>query len=181
MDASTDQELVHLARTGNLDAYGAVVLRYQESVFNVCYRILQERREAEDLAQETFLRAHSRLHLYDAERPFGPWIRRVAANLCLNHLESPGTNLFPLADEENTVSPAPTVESISDNRETANQIQKALNSLPPRYRVIIELRHFQELSYGEIAETLNLPISDVKSHLFRARKILAEKLNETSN
>ena len=88
MNAPSDRDLILQARRGETEAFGELVTRYQTSVFNVCYRILHERGEAEDLAQESFLRAYDRLNSFDLKREFGPWIRRVAANLCLNHLES---------------------------------------------------------------------------------------------
>jgi RNA polymerase sigma-70 factor (ECF subfamily) len=175
MRASSDRDLIQHARRGDAEAFGELVLRYQTSVFNVCYRILHERAEAEDMAQETFLRARERLHTFDEERALGPWIRRVAANVCLNHLESE-KRTAPL-DEERDAGESRRPETQVEARERSEQIRTALASLPVHYRVVIELRHYQELSYDEIASELNIPISDVKSHLFRARKLLAEKLH----
>lgn len=83
----TDRDLAIRARRGDAEAFGELVRRYQGSVFNVCYRLLGERREAEDMAQEAFIRAYGRLETFDADRPFGPWIRRVAANACFNRLQ----------------------------------------------------------------------------------------------
>jgi RNA polymerase sigma-70 factor (ECF subfamily) len=174
MEAPSDRELILRARRGEIEAYGELVTRHQQGVFNACYRILHERGEAEDLAQETFLRAHSRLNIFDLERPFGPWIRRVAANLCLNHLES--QKVIGELDEERDAAQDPGPEAAIEIRERSEQIRAALASLPPRYRAVIELRHYQGLSYDEIARELEIPLSDVKSHLFRARKLLAEKL-----
>lgn len=171
----TDRDLAIRARRGEAEAFGDLVARYQTSVFNVCYRLLGERREAEDLAQESFIRAYQRLDSFDADRPFGPWMRRVAANVCLNRLQQTAPEAVPLdeeRDEDNTGTP----ETIHAQTERAELLRSALVSLTPHYRAVLELRHFQEMSYDEIAATLNLPVSDVKSHLFRARKILAEKL-----
>ena len=174
MDAPTDRDLILRARRGDAEAFGELVTRYQGSVFNVCYRMTNERREAEDLAQETFLRAHSRLDTFDIQREFGPWIRRVAANLCLNRLEAqrPTGEL----DEERDADESQSPEAALEVRERSEQIRGALASLPAQYRLVIELRHYQELSYHEIAAEPNLPLSGVKSHLFRARKLLAERL-----
>jgi len=175
MNAPTDRDLILRARRGDPEAYGDLVSRHQTGVFNVCYRILHNRADAEDLAQETFIRALDRLHTFDLEREFSPWIRRVAANLCLNHIES-HKSTAPLdeeRDEDKTQSPGEQVEV----KERSEQIRSALASLPPHYRLVVELRHYQELSYDEIASELNIPLSDVKSHLFRARKLLAEKLH----
>ena len=174
MNALSDRDLIVRARRGESEAFGELVSRHQSGVFNVCYRLLHEHGEAEDLAQETFMRAYDRLHTFDLEREFGPWIRRVAANLCLNYLESRRVTA-PL-DEERDADQTLLPEAVTEVRERSEQIRAALSSLPPHYRVVVELRHYQELSYDEIAKELDMPLSDVKSHLFRARKILAEKL-----
>lgn len=175
MSAPSDRDLIQRARRGDAGAFGGLVLRYQTSVFNVCYRILHERLEAEDMTQETFLRAGERLARFDEERAFAPWIRRVAANVCLNHLEAQ-KKTTPL-DEEREADENARPESQVEVRERSERIRSALTSLPAHYRVVIELRHYQELSYEEIATELHIPVSDVKSHLFRARKLLAEKLH----
>src|SRR6185436_3007144 len=177
MTALTDRDLIVRARRGAAagDAFGELVTRYQTSVFNVCYRMLHERGTAEDLAQETFMRAYDRLHAFYLEREFGPWSRRVAANLCLNYLES--LKATAELDEERDADESVRPENQVEVKERSAQIRNALMSLPPHYRVVVELRHYQELSYDEIAAELKIPLSDVKSHLFRARKILAEKLH----
>jgi RNA polymerase sigma-70 factor (ECF subfamily) len=178
MNAPSDRDLILQARRRGSEAgqaFGELVTRYQTSVFNVCYRILHERGEAEDLTQEVFIRACDRIHTFDIERGFGPWIRRVAANLCLNHLES--QKVTTELDDERDADPAQLPEAVQEVKERSAQIRQAMFSLPAHYRVIIELRHYQELSYEEIAKEIKIPLSDVKSHLFRARKILAEKLH----
>ena len=178
MSEPSDRQLVVDTRRGDDAAYGELVRRYQNSVFNVCYRLLGERRDAEDLMQEAFLRAYQRLSSFDEQRPFGPWIRRVATNLCYNHFNKKRPVSFELEDEfdiaENKPSKNP--EKAQQSAETAEEVRAAILELPVNYRAVIELRHFQELSYKEIATTLEIPISDVKSHLFRGRKLLAERL-----
>ena len=175
MNAPSDRDLIQRARRGDEQAFGELIVRYQTSVFNVCYRLLHERSEAEDMAQESFVRAHERLSTFDVERPFGPWIRRVAANMCLNHLSS--QKLTTGLDDERDADEGQGPEMIQEARERSEQIRRALVSLPPHYRLVVELRHYQEMSYDEIAAELKIPLSDVKSHLFRARKLLAEKLH----
>lgn len=175
MTAPTDRDLIIRARRGESEAFGELVTRYQTGVFNVCYRILHERGEAEDMAQETFMRAYDRLHIFDIEREFGPWIRRVAANVCLNFLESRKASLQ--LDEERDADESQRPEKQVEVKERGEQVRDALASLPAQYRVVVELRHYQEMSYDEIARELKIPLSDVKSHLFRARKLLAEKLH----
>jgi RNA polymerase sigma-70 factor (ECF subfamily) len=174
----TDQALVQQTRGGDVESYGELVRRYQTSVFNVCYRVLGERREAEDLAQEAFIRAHERLRTYDETRPFGPWIRRVAANMCLNHLRSHRRVVQPLDDEHDlpAAEPGSDLASAVEEREAQSRVREAILSLPPNYRAVIELRHFQGLTYDEMAQALSLPLSDIKSHLFRSRRLLAQRL-----
>lgn len=176
MEASSDRDLILRARHGEVEAFGELVRIHQAGVFNVCYRMLGERREAEDLAQEAFIRAYERMRTFDAERPFGPWMRRVAANVCLNHLSAQKPEDAELDDERDAVN-APSTEAGREVQEEAERVHMALASLPSHYRMVIELRHYQEMSYDEIATAMKIPLSAVKSHLFRARKMLAEKLS----
>ena len=177
MRDQTDGDLVLAVRQGRAEAYGELVRRYQGTVFGVCYRLAGERREAEDLAQEAFLRAYQRLGTFDARRPFGPWVRRVAANVCLNRLPSTPADA-PLDDErdEDEAADAGGPEAAWEDAERSATLRAALLSLPPQYRAVVELRHFHEMSYAEISAELGLRLSDVKSHLFRARRLLAQKL-----
>ena len=178
MDSSPDRDLVERTRRGEVDAYGELVRRYQTSVFNVCYRLLGERQEAEDLAQDAFLRGYRRLATFDADRPFGPWIRKVASNLSLNALQKRASWGLPFDEERDEPidvdQPDPADEQ--ERGEQTARLRQALSELPPHYRAVIELRHFQDLSYEEMARSLALPLSDVKTHLFRARRFLARRL-----
>lgn len=178
MPSQTDRDLVRQARQGHTEAYGELVQNYQSLVFNVCYRLMGELREAEDMTQETFLHAFRHLGQYDPDRPFAAWIRRVATNLCINRYKTHKIDSLPFDEElEKPVPGDPvTPEAVQLQAEKSEKVRAAICSLAPVYRVVIELRHFQDLSYTEIAEQLNLPLSDVKSHLFRARRLLAEKL-----
>lgn len=175
MPDSSDRALVLRVRGGDLEAFGELVQRYQTSVYNVCYRLLSDTAAAEDQAQEAFIRAYQRLDQFDADRPFGPWVRRVAANLCLNQLARARPPNLSFDDERDAPSleTAPDPAATHEQIESADALRAAIAALPPHYRAVIELRHFHDLSYAEIAAQLNLPVSDVKSHLFRARKLLA--------
>ena len=174
-----DRVLVERTRRGETQAYGELVRRYQRSVFNVCYRMMGERRDAEDMAQEAFVRAYQRLDTFDLGRPFGPWIRRVTANLCLNRLQRGSLPRVPLDDEMDMPETSSIgLELRQVRRESAARVRAAVLALPPHYRVVVEMRHFQELSYAEMAAALDLPLNTVRSHLFRARKLLAERLTD---
>lgn len=180
MKSPSDGKLIDRCRSGDVEAFGDLVQRYQQTVFNVCFRMLGERREAEDLAQESLLRAYRKLDTFDVNRPFGPWIRRVAANQCLNHLEKRRINQLPL-DEERDRAVSRTLLDPETKRieaEAQDRVRAAIIELPPKYRVVIELRHYQAMSYDDISNALDIPISDVKSHLFRGRRRLAESLRD---
>jgi len=179
MSDASDAELVLRTRSGELQAFGELVRRYQDSVFNVCYRLAGERREAEDLTQEAFLRAFRRLSAYDESRPFGPWMRRLAANLSLNQLQRKVPTELPLEEEQEWAPghAGEMPEPAAMQRERVAAVRRAIRDLPMHYRAVIELRHYQGMSYAEIAEALTMPLSDVKSHLYRARKQLAEALD----
>ncbi len=177
MDAPADRVLVNRVRQGEVEAYGDLVRRYQQSVFNVCYRVLRNRQDAEDLTQEALVRGFERLDTYDIDRPFGPWIHRIAANLSINVLRQ-RKQLLPL-DEEREHHPGdevPQPEKALMQAERKTDIHSALAELPPHYRAVVELRHFQDLNYEKIAETLGIPLNTAKSHLFRARRLLAQLL-----
>lgn len=181
MIESEEQTLLLRARRGDAHAFNPIVERYQNSVFSVCLRLLGERGAAEDAAQEAFIRAYQRLHTFDTARPFGPWVRRVAANLCFNLLQSKQGTEVALNEE---INHSVAVENVLDGdplavalrNEQAAQVRVALLALPPHFRIVIELRHFQGLNYDEIASELQTSLSTVKTHLFRARKLLAELL-----
>ncbi|RMG98951.1 MAG: sigma-70 family RNA polymerase sigma factor [Chloroflexi bacterium] len=190
MTPADERILIHQARQGNMEAFGALVQCHQKAVFNVAYRLLGRRRDAEDATQEVFIRAFYALDRFDLERPFAPWIKRITVNLCLNWLSSARTRTSVLAADlgqrdgerielDSWQNNTPTPEQAVITAEQKDAIREAIWQLPPMYRAVIELRHFQNLSYAEIADVLERPLSSVKSDLFRARKMLAEKLKAT--
>ena len=191
MTLTDEQQLLQQARQNDetsAAAYGELVRRYQTAVFNTAYRLLGRQVEAEDATQEAFLRAYKALDRFDLARPFAPWIKRITTNLCLNWLESakvkPQILAAELSRDDRPVSmddwaqTAPSPEQTLVREEQSIRLHQAILALPPRYRVAIELRHFQELSYEAMAEVVERPLSSVKSDLFRARKMLAEKMKE---
>lgn len=178
MEETTERSLVIRAQRGDASAFGELISQTQSAVYHVCLRMMGEQREAEDMAQEIYLRVYERLQTFDSQRPFLPWIRRVAANYCLNQLSRrlPALSSFDEAYDRAEESAGPLAQI--EQAEQTRQIRTALLRLSPRQRAVIELRHFQDLRYEEIAQALNLPVSDVKSDLFRARRLLAEMLKD---
>jgi RNA polymerase sigma-70 factor (ECF subfamily) len=181
MEQLPEHTLIAQALGGDSTAFGELVLRNQTDVFNVCYRLVGNRQDAEDMAQEAFIRAHKKLHTFSIQYTFGPWIRKIAANICLNELNKHyrKTEQIPAEDLEwRFTAPTPGPDAIAEDRVQAGTIQEAILSLPPTHRAVIELRHYQDLSYQEIADTLAIPLDHVKSYLFRARKKLARMLQD---
>jgi len=179
-DNFPDQRLTALTLKGSQDAFGELVRRYQTTMFNIAYRLTGDRQEALDLAQEAFVNAYRALAGYEVSRPFAPWLYRIVTNLALKWLARRNAPELPLANgEEGDEQAAHDVPDISTeperlylSGEQQARLRGAILALAPRYRAVIELRHFQELSYDEIAAALNMRLSDVKSQLFRARRQL---------
>jgi RNA polymerase sigma-70 factor, ECF subfamily len=160
--------------------FDELVRQHETGVFNVAFRMLGNRQDAEDATQETFLRAYRFQERYDAQRPAAPWLKKIAAHVCLNRLEK--RQPLPLEEDDERTLPStdPLPETHSLERDLNREVRASLLSLPPRYRIIIELRHYQDLSYAEIAEEVGRPLSDVKSDLFRARQMLAQRLKDVT-
>jgi len=142
--------------------------------------VLGSRQEAEDLTQEAFLRAYHQISSFDLSRPFGPWMRTLAANLCYNHLKRARLNRVPLEDERDTLKDNPKYgpEGTLEINQEHKVLYRAIRKLPDTQRMALELRHFQGFSYQEMADALNLPLNTVRSHLYRGRQKLAELLEE---
>lgn len=180
-----EDQLIARAQAGQAEAYGELVRRHQARVFGAVRRVVGDADEALDLAQEVFVRAHSALAAFEPGRPFGPWIARVAVNLALNWVQRRRLPTVTLAgDEEATGAARPPPDYSADperlflSGERRAAILAAIAELPPHYRAVIELRHVQDCSYETIAATLGIPLSDVKSHLFRARQQLRRRLED---
>lgn len=140
--------------------------------------MLGNKLSAEDAAQDAFIRAHKFFDRFDVERPLAPWLKRIAVNVCLNRInaDNPASSLDDNLPPPKDPHPGPEPQTVARLRQ--ERIRGEIVRLPPRYRSVIELRHFQDLSYEEIARTLKRPCSAVKSDLFCARKLLAEGLKD---
>jgi RNA polymerase sigma-70 factor (ECF subfamily) len=176
VDAPPERELIERTLAGDDAAFGDLVGRHQRSVFNIAYRMLGNREEANDAAQEAFWRAYRNLGGFDLDRPLGPWLYRIVTNLSLNRLRRnpPPTIGIDAPPAVPDASPGPPERLLQ--AETQNRIRRAILALPPPDRMVIELRHFQALSYEEIASVTGATVSSVKSRLFRARRRLQAQL-----
>jgi RNA polymerase sigma-70 factor (ECF subfamily) len=181
-----EQEALWITKAleGDDSAFGHLVEQYQRPVFSLCYRMLGNSKEAEDAAQESFLRAYRNLKRYDANRSFATWLLSIASHYCIDQmrkrrLDTVSTDALPaeiIADHN-----APNPEHEFRSREKEAMIQNLLNTLKPTDRAAIILRYWYQYSEIEIAESLKLSVSAVKSRLFRARQALANGLTAAEN
>jgi RNA polymerase sigma-70 factor, ECF subfamily len=165
--------LIEKARGGNLFAFEEIVKRYERRVYGTALRIVRRHDVADDVTQEAFLRAHQHLAQFDLSRPFGPWICRIAANLAVNHVRSPESREEGLPEthgEEPSASASP-LDGVLEG-EARRVLESALETLSPEQRAVFVLRACEELSYKEIADTLQLSLGTVMSRLSRARERL---------
>jgi len=179
-----ERELVAQAQHGSDEAFTELVEAYQTHVYNLCYRMLGEAQSAEDAAQETFLRAFQHLQRYDHARPFGTWLLSIAAHYCIDRLRRRRFSFTSFDEDEDghalelpdTAAPSPELETV--HREQREQLQGYLQKLNSVDRAAIVLRYWHDCSEAEIAATLNLTVSAVKSRLHRARRELGDLRQE---
>lgn len=183
-----EQTWVSQAQQGDDEAFTRLVETYQTPVFNLCYRMLGEPELAEDAAQETFLRAYQHLHRYDEKRPFATWLLSIAAHYCIDKLRRRKFSMFSMDaedDDGNTFelpdpnSPNPEGESIKG--QTQERVHAMLKDLDSKDRAAIIMRYWYDYSEKEIAESLRLSVSAVKSRMHRARKEMAGLWQDQEN
>jgi RNA polymerase sigma-70 factor (ECF subfamily) len=179
----SDAELVRQTLCGNTAAYNGLVQRYQRQVYNLAYRMLGNAEDAGDLVQETFLRAYSALASFRQDASFLTWLYKITSNLCIDQLrsrKSKGALSLEVELEEGREPASESRASAPEDSAVRGAVQdvvhKAILNLPERYRVVVIMRHLQDMSVDEIARTLDLPTGTVKTHLFRARELLRERL-----
>ena len=180
-----DRELVSAILRGDSDLFTQLMRRYEKRIINYVYRITHRYEDAHDLAQEVFVKVFLALDRYDPKYQFSTWIFRIAQNSAIDALRKKGVSEVSLTrqdDEEGKerefadvgVSPYRDLK----NKQLSSAIDEAVEKLPAEYRELIQLRHFGELSYDEIADMKALPLGTVKNKLFRARNLLKEALGE---
>lgn len=175
-----DELLVAMAQKGDLKAYEDLVRRYQHKVFNLASKMLNNREDALDLAQEIFIQVYLALPGFRGESIFSTWVYRVASNKCLDFLRKKKVekNKIISSYEENVQigDSRDSPEDLVIRREESRRVREALDGLPRNYRIVIILHHYQQLRYKEIAEVLNQPVKTVATRLYRAKLILKKKL-----
>lgn len=172
-----EQAWVQAARAGDRHAFSRLVESYTRPVYNLTYRMLGNPQEAEDAAQETFLRAYSRLNQYDTGHKFSTWLFSIANHYCIDKLRKRRAVQISIDDNpvlENLEDDDPQPEHSALNREQSREVQLLLAQLDPDYRTPLVLRYWEDLSYEEIAAAMDVTVPAVKSRLFRARQRMAD-------
>jgi len=172
------------ARQGDKVAFGKLIEAYQGPVYNLAYRMMSNSGEAEEAAQEAFIRAFTRLDSYNPAHKFSTWLLSITSNYCIDQLRKRRAILLSI---DEPLPPHPALSADQEKRpesqlimnEQQAMVQSLLEELAPDYRQAVVLRYWHELSYEEIAEMMDTTVSAIKSRLFRARKQLAEIALET--
>jgi len=180
-------QLINDALTGDQKAFSAIVKRYREQIFHFILKMVKDGAQAEDLTQETFIKAFRALASFNSQYAFSTWLYKIAANNCIDYFRKKKlatTSIdTPIQAKDGQLhrdfpdhQEGPESQLIS--KERTNEIKVAIDSLPEKYRQAIILRHSQDRSYEEIAKELDLPLGTVKVRIFRAREMLKSKLKD---
>lgn len=190
MDREIELKLVQRVVSGDMEAFSSLVLAYEKQVFNIALRMVGNREDAEDISQESFIKAYNSLSNFRGDASFSSWLFRIVSNTCLDHLrkiknrqtlslstenEDEETEEYDIADE--SFSP----EELLEKKLTKESIQRGLEELSEEHRTVLVLREIQGLSYDEIAQVLEIESGTVKSRIARARKKLCAFLVRDGN
>jgi RNA polymerase sigma-70 factor, ECF subfamily len=185
--ADDDGGLIRRCLAGDERAYRELIERYQSRVFSLALRMVRQREDAEDLTQETFVRMFRAADRYDPTRPFGAWLFTIASRLCIDHIRRRKLKVVSLSQSEpgstedhqmDLEDPGLGPDEITSRNQEERRTQELIDSLPPHYRIVVMLRHQQDLSYDEIAAALGIPLGTVKARIHRARALLRGRIGE---
>jgi RNA polymerase sigma-70 factor, ECF subfamily len=182
---NSDEELVARSRGGDLDSFNQLVLRWERPIYALAYRVIGREEEARDVAQETFLRAFRALSGFKGQAKFSSWLYRITLNLCRDWIrrerrapvsQAPeGIDIIELAGE---ATPGETIEELVARKELGRAVGKAMSQLPEEQRTAIILKEYHGLTFQEIAELLDCPLSTVKTRLYQGLSVLRKQLEE---
>jgi RNA polymerase sigma-70 factor (ECF subfamily) len=183
--ASSDEELVTLSQGGDLDSFNQLVLRWERPIYALAYRVIGREEDARDVAQETFLRAFRALKGFKGQAKFSSWLYRITLNLCRDWIrrekrtplaQAPeGVDLIELAGE---ATPSESIEALVGQRQLARAVSKAMAQLPEEQRTAIILKEYHGLTFQEIAELLDCPLSTVKTRLYQGLSVVRKQLKQ---
>ncbi|MBA3695032.1 MAG: sigma-70 family RNA polymerase sigma factor [Acidobacteria bacterium] len=182
----TDEQLVELAISENPNAFGEIVKRWERKIFALCFGMLSREEEAKDAAQETFIAAYRNLKNFRGDAKVSSWLHRIAVNQCLTTMRRAKSRSESFLDDEDQaaekvfIAPSRQMPSrTTEQNERLHFVRQAVQSLPVDLRQIIVMKEFEEMTFQEISDVLDLPLSTVKSRLYTALKQLRMKLERT--
>lgn len=190
-NARHDIDFVNAARSGDDRAFTQLMKRYKDAIYFMLLKMVNNKTDAEDLTIEAFGKAFANIRQYEPQFAFSTWLFRIASNNAIDHLRKNKivtVPLEPLANNDksagieynhNAQTESDTPEEAFIKEQNSKLLRKAVSTLKPRYRTLLELRYFKEYSYSEIAEELDIPLGTVKVQLFRSRELLFELLKNT--
>ncbi len=174
-----ERRLVEAARRGEVESFNGLVRLYEGRVYNLCYRMLGQSEEAEEAAQEVFLRIYRQLGAYNDAHRFSTWVLSIASHYCIDQLRKRRLTVVPIESIINWArSRQPQPDDLALEGEQRDQIQELLHRLPEKYRLALVLRYWHDLSYSEMAQVMKLPENTVKTRLHRARQMMASLIKE---
>jgi RNA polymerase sigma-70 factor, ECF subfamily len=182
-----EARLAKLARTGDRNAFAELVELYKDKIFHLAYRMLNNKQEAEDAVQETFLRVYTNLQRYDENQKFSTWIFRIGTNLCIDKLRRRKNTYsldaeMPDGEGNDYYAMLPSHEDTPEKQvivsETQEQIRNAIESLPEKYKSVVILRYLHDMSLQEIGDVLQMPVTTVKTRVHRGREYLRKRLEQ---
>lgn len=172
----TDKDIIEYIIKGNTGAFSEIVKRYKGAVYSLCYRMVRNKEEAEDLSQEVFVKVYKNLTKYNPEYKFSTWILRIATNTTIDHLRKNKVEILPLNEDIKDREKVESAEDVFLIGDDNSRVEKAIADLSIEFRTLILQYHYYGLSYKEIAEGMQLPMSKVKNRLHRGRSLLREAL-----
>lgn len=184
MDALINKRIKQVLK-GDQSAYADIVNHYQHKLYQICYRMLGSKEEAEDITQEAFVRAYVNLHTFDQKRKFSTWLYRIGTNLCIDRIRKKKPDYYLDAEVAGTdgldmysqiASDEQLPEEVLEQMELQERIQYEISRLPDKYRAVIVLKYIEELSLQEISEILDMPLGTVKTRIHRGREALRKQL-----
>ncbi|MCB0841150.1 MAG: sigma-70 family RNA polymerase sigma factor [Bacteroidetes bacterium] len=181
-----DRELVAAAKRGEPQAFETLLKKYRKSVYYMLLKMVKNADDAEDLTQEAFAKAFNSIEKFDSKYAFSTWLFRIATNNCIDFIRKKRVQTVSIdqpveGDDGSNMKFDVRDEDLDPNEHMLKQQRKkylnmAIKRLPEKYRILVELRYFQELSYEEVAQELEIPLGTVKAQLFRARELLNQEL-----
>ena len=180
-----ETEIIRRCLKGEERAHRELISRYERPVFSVALRMLRQREDAEDVTQETFVRMFRALDRYDLGRPFAAWLFTITSRLCIDLIRRRKNRPVALVRYEPGSSEAETIdipdsspgpELLTQHEAEERRVKDIIEALPPHYRIVVLMRHQQDMAYEEIAVALGLPLGTVKARIHRARALLAQRI-----